>query len=63
MHTVGRKKVSGVFMLLFTIFLMKGMLAPQFIGHAEMDWKAFPNETNVPLNKEWTITFMEVIQF
>lgn len=58
---VGRKSIVA-FVLLFTIIVVTGMVNAPSSVHAETGWKTLPEKKNVPLNKEWIITFNKDVE-
>ncbi|PIC80018.1 hypothetical protein CSV75_08590 [Sporosarcina sp. P18a] len=57
-----RRKSVVIFILLVTIVLMESVTWIHHKVQAETDWKSLPDQNNVPLNKEWTITFSEGVE-
>ncbi|PIC77101.1 hypothetical protein CSV74_07465 [Sporosarcina sp. P19] len=54
---VKRSSLAAVVILLFTGIFIKAILGAPLSVQAETDWESMPMKKNVPLNKEWTITF------
>ncbi|MDV6378206.1 Ig-like domain-containing protein [Sporosarcina sp. GW1-11] len=57
-----RQKSIVIFILLVSIVCMNSMIGAHHTVQAETDWKTLPDQNNVPINKEWIITFSEDVE-